>query len=117
ASLAIAIRLQHLRRSSLPALGALLLVLTLSVWVGINGAVFASQDQVCLQNDYALESLCWYVPEFSVLWRPFITRAILPPQAGWIIAYGSLVYVWLATPVMIEIARQAWARFGTASQT
>jgi hypothetical protein len=52
-----------------------LLVLTLSVWVGINGAVFGQQSMdVCWANDYELEFLCWYVPEFSALWRPFVTQ-------------------------------------------
>jgi hypothetical protein len=27
----------------------------------------------CWQNNYALESLCWYVPEYSALWRPLVT--------------------------------------------
>ena len=52
-----------------------MLVLTLSVWVGINGAVFGQQSMdVCWSNDYALEFMCWYVPEFSALWRPFVTQ-------------------------------------------
>jgi hypothetical protein len=52
-----------------------MLVLALSVWVGINGAVFGQQSMdVCWANDYALEFMCWYVPEFSALWRPFVTQ-------------------------------------------
>jgi hypothetical protein len=52
-----------------------MLLLTLSVWVGINGAVFGQQSMdVCWANDYQLEFLCWYVPEFSALWRPFVTQ-------------------------------------------
>ena len=52
-----------------------MLVLTLSAWVGINGAVFGQQSMdVCWANDYELEFLCWYVPEFSALWRPFVTQ-------------------------------------------
>lgn len=56
-------------------MGLALLVLTLSVWVGINGAVFGQQSMdMCWANDYALEFMCWYVPEFSALWRPFVTQ-------------------------------------------
>lgn len=52
-----------------------MLVLTMSVWVGINGAVFGQQSMdLCWANDYQLEFLCWYVPEFSALWRPFVTQ-------------------------------------------
>ena len=52
-----------------------MLILTLSVWVGIDGAVFGQQSMdVCWTNNYELEFLCWYVPEFSALWRPFVTH-------------------------------------------
>ena len=52
-----------------------MLILTLSVWVGVNGVVFGQQSMdVCWANDYQLEFLCWYVPEFSALWRPFVTQ-------------------------------------------
>jgi len=49
-------------------------VLVLSVWVAIDGAVFGlSGLQVC---DTALHGnttyLCDSVPEFSVLWHPFV---------------------------------------------
>ena len=54
-----------------------LLVLPLSAWVGINGAVFGQQSmQTCWENNYQLEFLCWYVPEFSALWRPFVTQSL-----------------------------------------
>lgn len=58
-----------------------LALLALSSWVGINGTVFAQRSMdLCWQNNYELEFLCWYVPEFSALWRPFVThdlRALL----------------------------------------
>jgi hypothetical protein len=62
-----------------------LLVLTLSVWVGLNGAVFGQQSMdVCWANNYELEFMCWYVPEFSALWRPFVTHGLLGlPGAIW----------------------------------
>jgi hypothetical protein len=51
--------------------------LLLSTWVAIDGYVFAqSHLDLCWQNNYALESLCWYVPEFSALWRPFVTDEV-----------------------------------------
>lgn len=52
-----------------------LLVLCLSVWVGINGAVYGDQAlwHTCLDNNAYLETpLCYYTPEFSVLWHPFV---------------------------------------------
>lgn len=52
----------------------LVLILALSTWVGIGAAVFRHMDitPLCEANGYRLESLCWYVPEFSPLFRPFI---------------------------------------------
>jgi hypothetical protein len=47
-----------------------------TVWVGISGAVFdLSGLETCIANGYALEHLCWYVPDFSPLLRPLV----LPP--------------------------------------
>ena len=52
-------------------------ILTLSIWVGISGYVFGLEGlDLCWQDNYQLESLCWYTPEFSVLWRPFVTGSI-----------------------------------------
>ena len=52
-------------------------ILILSVWVGINGMVFKEQGlDICTRNNYALELLCWYTPEFSALWHPFTTGQV-----------------------------------------
>ena len=49
------------------------LVVLLSAWIVINGAIFDQRNlNICGSNNYQLEFLCWYVPEFSVLIRPFI---------------------------------------------
>lgn len=51
-------------------------LLIASAWVGIDGVVFGQQGMdVCMTNNYQLEFLCWYVPEFSALWRPFVLSA------------------------------------------
>lgn len=84
ASLAIAVRLQRIRESRLPSLVALLAVLTLSVWVGINGAVYDQQDLGVCRSE-TNEFLCWYVPEFSALWHPFVA-GVWPEREGWVIA-------------------------------
>lgn len=48
-------------------------VLLLSIWVGIDGYLYGQANMdACWGNNYALEFLCWYVPEFSALWRPFV---------------------------------------------
>lgn len=52
-------------------------VLLLSTWVGVDGYLFGQTAMdACWANNFALESLCWYTPEFSALWRPFVTGDI-----------------------------------------
>jgi len=47
-------------------------MLILSAWVSIQGFVWGTQDfTLCEQDNYALELLCWYTPEFSAPWRQF----------------------------------------------
>jgi hypothetical protein len=108
ASLAIAIKLRQLPALSTPGLGALFAVLTLSVWVGINGAVFNQGNlDICQQDRYALESLCWYSPEFSVLWHPFVEPVRLSFDQALFIAYCGIVYVWLSAPLVKTLIMRA----------
>jgi hypothetical protein len=52
-------------------------VFILSAWVATNGYIFGQQDMnECWINNFQLEFLCWYVPEFSALWRPFVSRTL-----------------------------------------
>ncbi len=76
ASIAFAVFINHpLKRIVL--FGSGLSLLALSFWVGVDGYVFGQlQMDLCWQDNYALESFCWYVPEFSALWRPFVTGEI-----------------------------------------
>jgi len=90
---------------SLIALTAVLAVFLLSVWVGIDGMVFSRVGQdVCQANHYALESLCWYVPEFSVLWTPLVFHAAISWWDAILIAYAAGVSAYLAYPLL-----SAWA--------
>jgi hypothetical protein len=108
ASLAIAIKLRQLSTLSTRAVGALFAVLTLSVWVGVNGAVFNQANlDICEQRRYALEVLCWYAPEFSVLWHPFIDPVSLSFDRALFITYCGVVYVWLSAPVVKTLISRA----------
>jgi hypothetical protein len=110
ASLALAARLRHPPKHAagqLAVLGALLL----SVWVGVDGVVFGNSNlDVCVVNGFTLEHLCWYVPEFSVLWRPFVVplQTFSPQQAAFIL-YGAVAFMRLALPLfpslMVELNR------------
>ena len=106
ASFALAVRLSD------PGdrLGANLWVLSvaaLSFWVGLNGAVFFLDNlEACRAANYAFEHLCWYVPEFSVLWRPFVVPRALTPREWLLAAYAALVFLTLSAPVAWRTAQQ-----------
>jgi hypothetical protein len=76
-------------------------VLWLAVWVGASGAVFGQDGQaVCQQNNYQLEYLCWYVPEFSPLVLPFIGHRLLHLADWLILLYFAAVGLCLTVPVL-----------------
>ena len=51
------------------------LAVGLSVWVGASGVVFgqAQLDSLCGQHQF----ICWYIPEYSPLLRPFVEHSPL----------------------------------------
>lgn len=126
ASFAIALRLAA-PDASLLARSATLLALLLSIWVGVSGAVFdqggldlctgnyAIINQVTREftsgSYFALEFLAWYVPEFSVLWRPFVATRNLSAPEILLLVYGLIIFLWLGMPLMISLARDFRAKF------
>jgi hypothetical protein len=73
ACLLMAVLLQE-RRTSIMRTVCLVAVIGLSAWVAVNGYIYAQDNMdACWSNNYSQEYLCWYVPEFSALWRPFVT--------------------------------------------
>jgi len=115
-SLAIAANLRDPRVLRTPLLLGVLAALTLSAWVGISGCLFGQATlDICLQDHYALEMLCWYTPEFSVLWRPFVATVPLEFGQRVFLAYAVPVYLWLAFPVvnvLFERTRRSTALIG-----
>lgn len=98
ASFALAVALAR-PSGSLGGSAGLLIILSLSFWVGACGAVFGFAGlEDC--RDAALEHLCWYVPEFSALWRPFVTGAPVQTSQIILLVYLGLVFVYLAFPVV-----------------
>ena len=112
AAFALAVSLAEARRQSLWRNVITLLVLALSCWVGLNGAVFGTANlEVCRADGYSLESLMWYAPEFSVLWRPLVTMDGLPMWQWPRAAAFALGFAHLAAPLVMGIYRQASVRF------
>jgi hypothetical protein len=97
-------------------LGAVLL----SLWVGVDGATFGRFAQApCQANHYYLEAFCWYVPEFSVLWTPFVFRGQLTWAHYIVIAYAAGATGYVAYPLLrqwtLTTRRDlglAWAAYG-----
>jgi hypothetical protein len=90
---------------ALLAATVVLAALVLSVWVGIDGQTFGRFAQTtCTANHYYLESFCWYVPEFSVLWTPFVFHAQVSLADAVLIAYAAGVSGYVAYPLV----RQWW---------
>lgn len=114
ASVPAAFVLAHVVRSDeQPRLGKDLLVLAalaLSAWAGASGPAFNLLGQpFCQQSSYRLESFCWYVPEFSVLFTPFVAKPKLSLDQEVLLGFGLVVLAWVAWPVARRIARAAVA--------
>lgn len=116
ASLALAIRLSSSRVSLLDDL-ITLLALTLSFWVGINGAVFGlSTLENLTKKGFATEAYSWYIPEFSPLWRPFVVLKQLSTAEIIIIVFITAVFIYLAVPLVFRMGRSIlaeWKKFKT----
>lgn len=106
ASLALAI---HLDKPSSSAVknSLVIVILALSIWVGISGAIFhLDKLEIGYLNRYALEHIVWYVPEFSALWHPFVDRRELNWQDQVILVYGAMVFLHLGFPVLVKMYHQ-----------
>jgi hypothetical protein len=104
ASLLIALRLRRVGDSVLGDLGVFA-VLALSAWVGVVGATADySEFGACAQHGYALESLCWYVPEYSSLWWPILHRPAVTFRLALVVVWCAAVFVCLAAPLVRALA-------------
>ena len=73
ASIALAALIGSTNNISSPRAIFLIALLTLAAWVGIDGVIFGQfHMELCWTNNYQYEMFCWYTPEFSALWRPFV---------------------------------------------
>lgn len=108
AALVLAVRLSTPERSlggALVTLGAL----TLSSWVAATAVLGNVGQDVCQANGYALEHLCWYAPEFSVLWAPLLAWPSTTTAQGAFLVLVAVVHVRLALPLWIEVVQRVRA--------
>jgi hypothetical protein len=81
--------------------------------VGVNGPVFGLNTLlVCQENGYWLDSLCLYVPEFGVLFRLFVeVEGQLTLKNILFIVLNTIVFIYLALPVISQLWRDVTAKF------
>ena len=82
------------------------------LWVGIEGAGLGLEGlaKIATPNNDALESLTWYVPEFSPLWDPFIEHRHGARDLS-VVAYCAIVSC-LALPLLRRLGRRLSASIG-----
>jgi hypothetical protein len=109
ASFALAVNLEENR--SLGRSAAMLAMLTLSIWIGADGMVFGQAEMgQCWANGYALEHLCWYVPEFAAWIRPFVAPRTMETKDWLFLAVYATIYVYLAAPIVAFLVRSLATR-------
>lgn len=111
ASLLVALRQAQSGRSA-SADAITLATLLASAWVAVAGVLEDPRELfVCARHGFSLEALCWYVPEFTSLFRP--VSQIHPTRAtAVVVAYCVLVTAYLAAPLVPAPvhAASAWLR-------
>jgi len=90
-------------------------VLGSSIWVGINGMVYGQLDMSICNVEPNVEPYCWYKPEFSALFRPFIVAKTLNPMETTLFAYSVTVGCVLAAPFTLDLLRVGHERLRRTS--
>jgi len=89
-------------------------LVALACWSSIAATVFENGGaDVCTASNYALESFCWYTPEFSVLWNPFVGSMHawdgVTTSSWMLVVYGAVVFVVLTRELLVRLAEQCRA--------
>ncbi|GHO53214.1 hypothetical protein KSB_16890 [Ktedonobacter robiniae] len=113
ASFALAIRIHDRKEASLAVNFLTLVIFVFSVWVCIDGAVYQwaaawHMPSVCTQNNYNLEMMCYYIPEFSALWLPFTQHYVLNIQQKLFLGIILVTATYIAFPLFLQTVWQSW---------
>ncbi|MEE6257747.1 hypothetical protein [Plantactinospora sonchi] len=107
ACLALAVCLSAERAGPWANLATLAAVL-LSVWGAANSLVYGQvRPLICYDNNWYLEALCHFTPEFSPLWAPLMEAPPLTGLQRLALAGYALVLLWFSVPLLARLARQA----------
>jgi hypothetical protein len=106
ASLLIAVRLTR-TQASVRFDAITIVVLAASTWVSIAGGVADLRwlDNFCTQDNYSVESLCWYSPEFSPIGHALVQFPALTTATAVVVAYCALVFAYLAARPLATLVR------------
>src|SRR5260370_8933858 len=111
ASFALAVRLMRYKEASLGMNLLTFVVFCLSAWVSVNGAVFqgfVTYPRACVRANSAWEMLCWYTPEYSVLWLPFVFHIRIDSGLVKFLVFSLLFATYMVTPLFIYMLKQIW---------
>jgi hypothetical protein len=73
-------------------------ILIYSGWVCIQGYLYAVNHMgICSDNNYALEMLCWYVPEFSPIFRQLVIGKASLLDTSW---SRSIYALWCVVSIL-----------------
>jgi hypothetical protein len=105
ASLLLAVRLRNGHDRGWAAV-ATLIVLGLSSWVSLTGALEnAGHTAFCSQHNAQTEFVCWYVPDFSSLWWPVLHHPPLTAANVCLTAYCFIVFAYLAVGLVHDLVQ------------
>jgi hypothetical protein len=94
------------------------IALVLSFWVGVNGIAFDMTGlQLCSANDYALETLCHFTPEYSPLWHPFVEPSVIRPLAVVVCLFWTTALGWTGRAVFRQVIRDLRVLLTTSTST
>ncbi len=113
ASLVLAVRLRAAKAPHTSWVDGLTLVaLLVSIWVGATGITFRMLGQPFCQGDnYAHESYCWYIPEFSVLATPFVNHGNTNADMRLLLSFWAFVAIYLGAPLAFKLAQHGARNF------
>jgi len=109
ASFALAVRLRYCKETTLWLNLLTLGLFIFSVWICLDGAMYQwlPLPTVCSANHFNLEMMCYYIPEFSILWLPFTHHYLLTIQQKLFAGVIILSAAYLVAPLCVQIVRQA----------
>ncbi len=102
--------LRQERKISLPWRLYWIFAVALSCWVGCQGVLFGTDFlEDCFSRGHEIEYTCYYVPEYSVLWRFFIVAPAITGRRVVYLAYFLLIATTVLWAPVKEGARECWS--------